>query len=139
MSLLSCAQRHKGLFVKFSLHWVILTVTIESFKLRKCFFFLMSVFGKMNLAIFIHTDTHMLECVYLALQHYLMSKVNTMDPSHNLLQLVSIHSNLKTRRSGMNPVLCADRESFRPTSILTDSSDLISNLMYQTYSGAFMS
>lgn len=119
--------------MKFSLHWVILTVTIESFKLRKCFFFLMSVFGKMNLAIFIHTDTHMLECVYLALQHYLMSKVNTMDPSHNLLRLVSIHSNL------MNPVLCADRESFRPTSILTDSSDLISDLMYQTYSGAFMS
>lgn len=28
VSLLSCAQRHKGLFVKFSLHWVILTVTI---------------------------------------------------------------------------------------------------------------
>lgn len=104
----------------------------------------MSVFEKMNLAIFVHADTHThtcarLECVYLALQHYLMSKVNTMDPSHNLLRLVSIHSNLKTRRSGMNPVLCADRESFRPTSILTDSSDLISDLMYQTYSGAFMS
>lgn len=53
MSLLSCAQRHKGLFVKFSLHWVILTESE-----RKWFFFLMSVFEKMNFAIFIHTDTH---------------------------------------------------------------------------------
>lgn len=39
------------------------------------------------LFLFIQIHTHTcarLECVYLALQHYLMSKVNTMDPSHNL-------------------------------------------------------